>query len=169
MRAKMFSMVEIIQTKRDGLALSREQIEWFVQAYTKGAVPDYQAAALVMAIYLQGMTRQETIDLTLAMADSGDRLDLHDVVPFVVDKHSSGGVGDKTTLVILPLVASCGVPVGKMSGRGLGISGGTLDKMETFPGWSPDLSIEQFKAQLGCFGRPDGQVSPGRRQIVCPS
>lgn len=141
-------MLEIIKTKRDGAELTTQQIEWFIAAYTNGEVPDYQAAALAMAIYLQGMSRRETVDLTLAMAHSGEQLDLHDTVPFVVDKHSSGGVGDKTTLVVLPLVAACNVPVGKMSGRGLGSSGGTLDKMESFPGWSSELSLERIKRQL---------------------
>ncbi len=141
-------MIEVIRQKRDGAELTPRQIEWFVEAYTRGEVPDYQAAALAMAIYLQGMTRQETVNLTLAMAQSGEQLDLHDTVPFVVDKHSSGGVGDKTTLVVLPLVAACNVPVGKMSGRGLGSSGGTLDKMESFPGWSAELTLKQFKRQL---------------------
>ena len=145
-------MVELIEKKRDGFELSTNQIKWFINAYSQDKVPDYQAAALLMAIYLRGMNRRESVDLTLAMADSGDRLDLHDVVPFVVDKHSSGGVGDKTTLVVQPIVAACGVPVGKMSGRGLGLSGGTLDKMESFPGWSSDLTLEQFKKQLGEIG-----------------
>lgn len=141
-------MVEIIRQKRDGAELTKEQIEWFIKAYTNGDVPDYQASALAMAIYFQGMSRQETIDLTLAMAQSGEQLDLHDTVPFVVDKHSSGGVGDKTSLVVLPLVAACNVPVGKMSGRGLGLTGGTLDKMESFPGWTSELTLKQFKRQL---------------------
>lgn len=145
-------MVELIEKKRDGKQLGSEQIEWFVKTYTAGDVPDYQAAALLMAIYLRGMSRQETIDLTLAMARSGDELDLHDVAPFVVDKHSSGGVGDKTTLVAQPLVAACDVPVGKMSGRGLGPSGGTLDKMESIPGWSCDLTLAQYKKQLAEIG-----------------
>jgi pyrimidine-nucleoside phosphorylase len=145
-------MMELIETKRDGGELSVEQIAWFVKAYTASDVPDYQAAALLMAIYLRGMNRRETVDLTLSMAASGERLDLHDVVPFVVDKHSSGGVGDKTTLVVQPLVAACGVPVGKMSGRGLGASGGTLDKMDSIPGWSPELSQSQFKEQLAKIG-----------------
>ena len=145
-------MIEILERKRDGQALSTEQIEWFVSGYTGGAIPDYQASAMLMAISIQGMTRRETIDLTLAMARSGDQLDLHDVAPFVVDKHSSGGVGDKTTLVVQPLVAACGVPVGKMSGRGLGNTGGTLDKMESIAGWSFDLSIDQFKKQLAEIG-----------------
>ncbi len=145
-------MVEIIERKRDGGELSTKQIEWFVRAYSDDRVPDYQAAALLMAIYLRGMNRRESVDLTMAIANSGDQLDLHDVVPFVVDKHSSGGVGDKTTLVVQPIVAACGVPVGKMSGRGLGLTGGTLDKMESFPGWSSYLTLEQFKKQLGDIG-----------------
>lgn len=145
-------MVEIIETKRDGKPLSTQAIEWFVRAYTAGEVPDYQAAALLMAVYFQGMDRRESVDLTMAMARSGDQLDLHDTVPFVVDKHSSGGVGDKTTLVVQPLVAACGVPFGKMSGRGLGSSGGTIDKMESIAGWSPDLSLARFKRQLAEIG-----------------
>lgn len=148
----MTNMVSIIERKRDGHELSAEQIAHFITAYTAGDIPDYQASALLMAIYLRGMSRRETVDLTLAMAQSGDQLDLHDVAPFVVDKHSSGGVGDKTTLVVQPLVAACGVPVGKMSGRGLGSSGGTLDKMESFAGWRCDLSVAQFKRQLGEIG-----------------
>ncbi len=147
-----FSMVDIIERKRDGGALSTEQINWFVRGITEEEIPDYQTSALLMAIYLQGMDRRETVDLTLAMAQSGDELDLHDVAPFVVDKHSSGGVGDKTTLVVQPLVAACGVPVGKMSGRGLGPSGGTLDKMEAIEGWSSNLSLEGFKEQLADIG-----------------
>lgn len=145
-------MVDIIEAKRDGKELTTEQIEWFVRGVTAGDIPDYQTAALLMAIYFQDMSRRETVDLTLAMARSGDELDLHGVADFVVDKHSSGGVGDKTTLVIQPLVAACGVPVGKMSGRGLGPSGGTLDKMESIRGWSPDLKLRQFKRQLAAIG-----------------
>ena len=146
------NIVRVIEKKRDGLELTKEEIEWFVEAYTRDDLPDYQAAALCMAIYLQGMNRRETVDLTMAMANSGDQLDLHDVAPFIIDKHSSGGVGDKTTLAVLPLVAACGVPVGKMSGRGLGSSGGTLDKMESISGWRLDLSLEAFKQQLGEIG-----------------
>lgn len=145
-------MVDVIEAKRDGEALTAEQIEWFVREVTVGNIPDYQTAALLMAIYFQGMNRRETVDLTLAMARSGDELDLHDVADFVVDKHSSGGVGDKTTLVVQPLVAACGIPVGKMSGRGLGPSGGTLDKMESIRGWSADLTLERFKRQLAEIG-----------------
>ncbi|MFW6069467.1 MAG: thymidine phosphorylase [bacterium] len=145
-------MVDIIERKRDGLALSEEQIAWFVRGVTGEDIPDYQTAALLMAIYFQGMDRRETVLLTQAMARSGDRLDLHDVAPFVVDKHSSGGVGDKTTLVVQPVVAACGVPVGKMSGRGLGPSGGTLDKMESIGGWSAERTLAQFKQQLQEIG-----------------
>lgn len=145
-------MVDLIAQKRDGSELSPEAIGYFVRDFAAGNIPDYQAAALLMAIYIRGMSRRETVDLTLAMAESGATLDLHDIAPYVVDKHSSGGVGDKTSLVVLPLVAACGVPVGKMSGRGLGSSGGTLDKMESFTGWSPYLSLEQFRDQLAEIG-----------------
>ncbi|HRQ41423.1 MAG TPA: thymidine phosphorylase [Chloroflexota bacterium] len=145
-------MINIIEKKRDGRALTTDEINWFIHELTADRIPDYQTAALLMAIYLQGMNRQETVDLTLAMSRSGDQLDLHDVAPFVVDKHSSGGVGDKTTLAVQPLVAACGVPVGKMSGRGLGSSGGTLDKMEAFAGWRSDLTLAQFKRQLAEIG-----------------
>jgi pyrimidine-nucleoside phosphorylase len=145
-------MVDIIEKKRDGRELTTGEITWFIRELTADHVPDYQTAALLMAIFLRGMNRRETVDLTLAMAGSGEQLDLHDVAPFVVDKHSSGGVGDKTTLVVLPLVAACGVPVGKMSGRGLGSSGGTLDKMESFSGWRHDLTLAQFKKQLAEIG-----------------
>jgi pyrimidine-nucleoside phosphorylase len=145
-------MVDIIEKKRDGGELTTAEIEWFVTEYTADNIPDYQAAAFMMAVYLRGMNRRETVDLTLAIANSGDQLDLHDVAPFIIDKHSSGGVGDKVTLVAQPLVAACGVPVGKMSGRGLGSSGGTLDKMDSIRGWSSDLSLEQFKRQLGEIG-----------------
>ncbi len=139
---------EIIEKKRDGGELSAAEIDWFIQSVTAGSLPDYQAAALLMAIYIRGMTRRETVDLTQAMARSGDQLDLHDVVPYAVDKHSSGGVGDKTSLVVHPLVAACGVPVAKMSGRGLGFSGGTLDKMESISGWNGAMSLARFKQQV---------------------
>ncbi len=146
------NIVEIISKKRDNHELSAEEIGWFIQAYTAGEVADYQASALLMAIYINGMSRRETVDLTLAMVASGETLDLHDTLDFVVDKHSSGGVGDKTTLVVLPLVAACGVPVAKMSGRGLGYSGGTLDKMEAISGWTSNLPIDQIKKQVTDIG-----------------
>lgn len=158
-------MGDILEKKRDGGELSQEEIAWFVRGVTDESIPDYQTAALLMAIYLRGMTRRETVDLTLAMAQSGEQLDLHDVAPLVVDKHSSGGVGDKTTLVVQPLVAACGVPVGKMSGRGLGSSGGTLDKMESFPGWRPDLPLDRFKQQLAEIGL----VLAGQTAVLAPA
>ncbi|HOT90197.1 MAG TPA: thymidine phosphorylase [Anaerolineae bacterium] len=145
-------MVELIEKKRDGKALTTEEIQYFVNGYTAGIIPDYQAAALLMAIVLRGMDDRETGDLTLAMAYSGEVLDLKDVAPFVVDKHSTGGVGDKVSLVVAPTVAACGLPVGKMSGRGLGFSGGTLDKLESVPGFRADLSVAEFKAQLKQIG-----------------
>ncbi len=158
-------MVDLIARKRDGGELTTGEINDFIRGYTADEIPDYQAAALLMAIYLRGMNRRETVDLTLAMAHSGDTLDLHDVAPFIVDKHSSGGVGDKTSLTVLPLVAAVGVPVGKMSGRGLGSSGGTLDKMESFAGWSAALTLEQFKRQL----RAIGLVLAGQTNVLAPA
>jgi pyrimidine-nucleoside phosphorylase len=140
--------VDIIARKRDGMTLSAEQIDFFVQGFTQGTIPDYQVSAWLMAIVLRDMDRQETIDLTMSMVRSGDQLDLQDIAPFVADKHSTGGVGDKTTLVVAPLVSAAGVHVGKMSGRGLGFTGGTLDKLESIPGYRSDLSVEEFRTQL---------------------
>jgi len=145
-------IVDLITKKRDGGEFSGEEIEHFVREFTAGGIPDYQAAAWAMAVYFQGMSDRETTDLTLAMARSGDLLDLSGVVPFAVDKHSTGGVGDKTTLVVEPLVAACGVPVGKMSGRGLGFSGGTIDKLESIPGFRVNLTTDEFLKQLGEVG-----------------
>ena len=144
--------VDIIIKKRDRGELSKAEIDFFVNGYARGEIPDYQAAALAMAILLNGMTAAETTNLTLAMAYSGDVLDLTGVVPIAVDKHSTGGVGDKTTLVVAPIVAACGLPVGKMSGRGLGFSGGTLDKLESIPGFRANLSTEEFLRQLKEIG-----------------
>ncbi len=144
--------IDIIINKRDGKELSREEINYFIEGFTDGSIPDYQASAWTMAVAINGMTPQETTDLTIAMVNSGDVLDLSQVVPLAVDKHSSGGVGDKTTLVVEPLVAACGLPVGKMSGRGLGFSGGTLDKMESIPGFRVDLTTKEFLSQLDQIG-----------------
>ena len=144
--------VYIIIKKRDKGELTGEEIKFFVDSFTRGEIPDYQVAAWAMAVLLNGMTPRETTDLTLAMANSGEVLDLSSVVDIAVDKHSSGGVGDKTTFVVLPVVAACGLPVGKMSGRGLGFSGGTLDKIESIPGYRVDLTTEEFKQQLKDFG-----------------
>ncbi len=144
--------VDIIIKKRDRQALSKEEIDFFVAGFTRGEIPDYQVSAWAMAVLLNGMNDQETTDLTLAMAHSGEVLNLSQVLDIVVDKHSTGGVGDKTTLVVEPLVAACGLPVGKMSGRGLGFSGGTLDKVEAIPGFRTDLSTEEFIEQLRTHG-----------------
>jgi pyrimidine-nucleoside phosphorylase len=158
-------IVDIITRKRDGCELTRAEIEYFIRGYVAGDVPDYQAAAFCMTVYFRGMTPLETASLTEAMAFSGATLDLHDVAPFIVDKHSSGGVGDKTTLVVGPMVASLGVPVAKMSGRGLSFSGGTLDKLESIPGFNVHLSLDQFKRQL----REVGVVVAGQTQELAPA
>ena len=158
-------MVEIIEKKRDGKSLSAEEIRFFVHGYAEGAIPDYQASALLMAIMLRGMSDAEIRELTLAMAHSGEMWNLKDAAPFVVDKHSTGGVGDKVTLVIAPAVAACGLPVGKMSGRGLGFSGGTLDKLESIPGFHCDLSVAEFKQQL----REIGLVLAGQSANLAPA
>ncbi|MDH5507790.1 MAG: thymidine phosphorylase [Anaerolineae bacterium] len=144
--------VDIIIKKRDNEELTTAEIQYFIQGFTSGEVSDYQAAAWAMAVQLNGMSPRETTDLTLAMANSGDTLDLSGVVKIAVDKHSTGGVGDKTTLVVEPVVAACGLPVGKMSGRGLGFSGGTLDKMESIPGFRTDLTTDEFLQQLKDIG-----------------
>jgi len=144
--------VDIIIKKRDKGELTRTEIDYFIKGVASGEVADYQAAAWAMAVLLNGMTPQETTDLTLAMAHSGEVLDLSDVVDIVVDKHSSGGVGDKTSLAVLPIVAACGLPCGKMSGRGLGFSGGTIDKLESIPGYRVNLSTAEFKQQLKEIG-----------------
>ncbi len=157
--------VDIIIKKRDKGVLTREEIDFFVEGFTRGDIPDYQAAAFAMAVMLNGMNAEETTYLTLAMARSGEVLDLTGVVDFVVDKHSTGGVGDKTTLVVEPAVATCGLPVGKMSGRGLGFTGGTLDKLESIPGYRTDLSTEEFIQQL----KEIGLVLTGQSKDLAPA
>ena len=157
--------VDIIIKKRDQGELSLAEIEFFIKSFISGEVADYQASALLMAIVLNGMTPRETTDLTLAMANSGHMLDLSDVVDLAVDKHSSGGVGDKTSLAVLPIVAASGLPVGKMSGRGLGFSGGTLDKLESIPGYRVDLTTEEFKHQL----KEKGIVLTGQSLDLAPA
>ncbi len=144
--------IAIIEKKRDGQSLADEEIRYFVEGFTKDTIPDYQAAAFCMAVFINSMSKRETATLTMALAQSGEMLDLTNVIGFTLDKHSSGGVGDKTSLVVLPLVVSCGVPVGKMSGRGLSFSGGTLDKMESITGFNVNLTREQFIDQIQKHG-----------------
>ena len=161
--------VDLIVKKRDGRALTTEEIAFLVEGYTDGQIPDYQAAAWLMAVYLRGMDDRETRDLTLAMARSGEVLDLKEIAPFVVDKHSTGGVGDKVSLVVVPLAAACGLPVAKISGRGLGFTGGTLDKLESIPGYRTDLSEADFRRQLAEVGMvltgPTGQLAPADSKL----
>ena len=138
------NILDIIAKKRDSKELTKQEIEYFVKEYTVGNITDYQAAALIMAIYIKGMNDREITDLTLAMAHSGEVLDLSCFGENVVDKHSTGGVGDKVSIILLPIIASLGVPVAKMSGRGLGFTGGTVDKMESIPGYKTNISIKDF-------------------------
>lgn len=145
------NILDIISKKRDQKELSKEEIEYFIKNYTNGNIADYQAAALVMAIYLNGMTKEETTYLTIAMANSGDILDLSEL-GIVIDKHSTGGVGDKITLILMPIMAALGVVVAKMSGRGLGFTGGTADKLESIPGYRTNISEEEFRNNVKEIG-----------------
>lgn len=146
------NILSIIGKKRDKKTLTKEEIDYFIKEYTKGTVTDYQAAALIMAIYINGMTNEEITNLTISMANSGETLDLSDISDSIVDKHSTGGVGDKITLILMPIIASIGIPVAKMSGRGLGFTGGTSDKLESIPGYNVNLSIEEFKENIKEIG-----------------
>lgn len=161
--------VDLIAKKRDGQALSSEEIGWLIAGYAAGDIPDYQMAAWAMAVVLRGMDDRETADLTMAMARSGDMLDLHDLAPITVDKHSTGGVGDKTTLVLAPLAAAVGLPVAKMSGRGLGFSGGTVDKLESIPGFRTQLSSEEFRRAVREIGlvvaAQSGDLAPADKKL----
>lgn len=162
-------MYDLIHKKRDGGELSREELAYFVKGVTEGTIPDYQTAALMMAVYFQKMNRRETADLTDLMAHSGDMVDLSPIEGFKVDKHSTGGVGDKTTLVAAPIVAACGVRVAKMSGRGLGHTGGTIDKLEAIPGFCTSLSPEQFfdvvrKTGVAVAGQT-GNLAPADKKL----
>jgi pyrimidine-nucleoside phosphorylase len=162
-------MYDIILKKRNGEELSTEEISYFIENYTKGNIPDYQAAALAMAIYFQKMNKRETADLTMAMVKSGDTLDLSEIEGIKVDKHSTGGVGDTTTLVLTPMVASLGIPVAKMSGRGLGHTGGTIDKLESFKGFSVEMSEEKFIGNVNnikiALGGQTGDLAPADKKL----
>lgn len=162
-------MYDIIAKKRDGHALSREEIEFFIKGYTAGEIPDYQASALTMAIFFRGMTERETADLTMAMAYSGDVLDLSPIDGVKADKHSTGGVGDKTSLVLGPMVAALGVPVAKMSGRGLGHTGGTIDKLESFPGFATGIPKQEFYDNVNQIGiaiaGQTGNLAPADKKL----
>lgn len=145
-------MYDLIEKKRNGEALSEEEICFMIQGFTEGRIPDYQMSAMMMAIYFNGMNKEETLSLTMSMANSGELMDLSAIHGKKADKHSTGGVGDKTSLVLGPMVACCGVPVAKMSGRGLGHTGGTIDKLESFPGFSTSISTEAFIEQVNRIG-----------------
>lgn len=163
------NMIDIIMKKRDGGELSKEEIQYFVNGYSSDEIPDYQAAALLMAIYLNKMNEEETVELTQAMRFSGDTIDLSSIKGIKVDKHSTGGVGDKVTLVVAPIAASCGVPIAKMSGRGLGFTGGTVDKMESIPGFNTTLEPDEFIAQVNDIGiavvGQSGHLTPADKKI----
>ena len=147
-----FNILEIIQKKQNKKELSKEEIEFFINGYTNDLIPDYQISALVMAIFINGMSERETTDLTIAMANSGKVLDLSTLGEIFVDKHSTGGVGDKVSLILLPIVASLGVPVAKMSGRGLGFTGGTVDKLQSIPGYITDITMDDFLSNVKKLG-----------------
>ena len=145
-------MYDLILKKRQGNTLTKEEIQWMIREYTDGKIPDYQMSAMMMAVCFQGLDKEETYELTMAMAQSGEMLDLSGIEGVKVDKHSTGGVGDKTSLALTPIVASLGIPVAKMSGRGLGHTGGTIDKLESIPGFSTQLTDEQFEEQVNSIG-----------------
>ncbi|MGB4589327.1 MAG: pyrimidine-nucleoside phosphorylase [Clostridiaceae bacterium] len=162
-------ILEIISKKKEGSALSKEEIYYFIEGYTKGEIPDYQASALLMAIYFKGMNEEETNNLTMAMVESGDQIDLSAIKGIKVDKHSTGGVGDKVSLIVIPLVASLGIPVAKMSGRGLGHTGGTIDKLESIRGFNIELSMEKFfdnvnKYHMAIVGQT-GDLTPADKKL----
>ncbi|MBP3597019.1 MAG: thymidine phosphorylase [Clostridia bacterium] len=146
------NILDIIEKKKTNQILEKEEIEFFIKGYTNGEIADYQAAALIMAICINGMTEQEILNLTIAMTNSGDKIDFSDVANNIVDKHSTGGVGDKVTIILAPIIAALGVPVAKMSGRGLGITGGTADKLASIPGYDLEISIDEFKNNVRELG-----------------
>jgi pyrimidine-nucleoside phosphorylase len=162
-------MYDLIMKKRNGSELTTEEINFFVDGYTEGVIPDYQVSALMMAIYFQKMNERETADLTMAMVNSGETIDLSAIQGVKVDKHSTGGVGDTTTLILGPIVAAAGVPVAKMSGRGLGHTGGTIDKLEAFEGFSTDMSIEKFMQNVNehkiAIGGQTADLAPADKML----
>lgn len=167
--AILMRMVDLIVKKQEGKELSKEEIHYIINGFTNGSIPDYQMSALAMAIYFQDMTDNERMEMTMAMAESGDQIDLSEIEGIKVDKHSTGGVGDTTTLVLAPLVASTGVPVAKMSGRGLGHTGGTIDKLESIPGFHVEISEERFielvnKNKLSVVGQ-SGDLTPADKKL----
>ena len=161
--------VDIICKKRDGKELSEAEIEFFIKAYLSGEIPDYQASALLMAIYFRHMSEEETFNLTKVMLHSGDIVDLSDIHGTKVDKHSTGGVGDKVTLIVAPIAASCGIPIAKMSGRGLGFTGGTIDKLESIPGFKTTLEPADFHRQVNEIGiaviGQSGHIAPADKKL----
>ena len=161
--------VDVITKKRDGYSLSDDEIRYMVMGYTKDEIPDYQMAAFLMAVYFKGMDKRETVSLTKAMKESGDEVDLSEIEGIKVDKHSTGGVGDKTTLIAGPVAAACGVPVAKMSGRGLGFTGGTIDKLESIPGFMTSVKEADFIRQVNECGialiGQTGQIAPADKKI----
>lgn len=163
------NIIDIIEKKKNNGELSDEEIGFFITNYTSGVITDYQAAALIMAICINGMTQDEILSLTMHMAHSGDVLDLSEISKNIVDKHSTGGVGDKVTLIVTPIIASLGIPVAKMSGRGLGITGGTADKLESIPGYKIDVSLEQFKKSVlkvgACLASQTMDLAPADKKI----
>ena len=162
-------MLDLIKKKKNRKSLEKEEIRFFVNGFTRGEIPDYQASALLMAICFVGMTAEETADLTECMAHSGDTLDLSDICGVTADKHSTGGVGDKTTLLVAPICAAAGLKIAKMSGRGLGHTGGTVDKLESIPGFRTALSEAEFKAQVNKIGLAvtgqTGELAPADKKI----
>ena len=162
-------MVDVIEKKRDGHELTKEEIAFVINGFTQGTIPDYQMSAFQMAVYFQGMTAEETAEFTMAMVESGDQVDLSEIAGVKVDKHSTGGVGDTTTLVLAPLVAALEIPVAKMSGRGLGHTGGTLDKLESIPGFHVEITEQEFfnlvnKHNIAVIGQ-SGNITPADKKI----
>ena len=163
-------MVDLIEKKRDGGKLSKKEIETIILGFTQGEIPDYQMSAFLMAVYYRGMDEEEIADMTAVMAGSGDMVDLSEIPGVKVDKHSTGGVGDKTTLIAAPIAAACGVTIAKMSGRGLGFTGGTVDKLESIPGFRTEIPREEFMKISGetgiCVIGQSGNLAPADKKSM---